>query len=620
MKKKILFVMVASTSFVLMSCEGPTPISNNWGDTFSTKEITNFDEKPDLLEISHGWTNGDPFNVDWNQDNVAFKDGKMELSVTDADEEGKYYGGEARTYDDFHYGNYEVTMKPMKASGTASTFFTYTGPSFDEDPHDEIDIEFLGKDTTKVQFNYFTNGVGGHEYMYDLGFDASEDYHTYGFRWEEDRIVWFVDDVAVYEATENIPSTPGRIFMNAWTGTKNAEAWMGKYEGSSDKTVALYDAIYYEDLEGNGYVYESGGGETGGIDISKAVYEDLDVTLQSTNNSTGGDPTYTIVDNEDGSYKVSYTQAKGNSYDNIYSPLTASDKNVVKVTLQNDSDKDVAFRLDVMDENIVTDGTTVKTNVINTHGYQDGTEVRTDFEWGGSFFTAKAKSSTEAVVIYDGAPTKLAIMLDSFTANEADVAANEITIKDFKIGTLDVGEEDGEEDDVPTEDTLEELELTWAANTDNTYTVTPSEDNKSYDVTYTNAKGNSYHNITAQLPSDAPSKNLFAMTLKNNTDQVIEARVDVLDTSIVIDGSTIKTQAVNVKATQDGVEVRTDLEWGGSFFTLKPNATSNIIIEYDGNATSLNLMLDSFSGQDVSKSGDVTISNFQIGTRTAVQQ
>ena len=100
--------MVASTSFVLMSCEGPTPISNNWGDTFSTKEITNFDEKPDLLEISHGWTNGDPFNVDWNQNNVAFKDGKMELSVTDADEEGKYYGGEARTYDDFHYGNYEV--------------------------------------------------------------------------------------------------------------------------------------------------------------------------------------------------------------------------------------------------------------------------------------------------------------------------------------------------------------------------------------------------------------------------------------------------------------------------------------------------------------------------------
>lgn len=40
---------------------------------------------------------------------------------------------------------------------------------------DEIDVEVLGKDTTKVQFNYYTNGTGNHEYLYDLGFDASED-------------------------------------------------------------------------------------------------------------------------------------------------------------------------------------------------------------------------------------------------------------------------------------------------------------------------------------------------------------------------------------------------------------------------------------------------------------
>lgn len=46
-----------------------------------------------------------------------------------------------------------------------------------------IDIEILGKDTTKVQLNYYTDGVGKHEYMYDLGFDSSEAFHTYGFDW-----------------------------------------------------------------------------------------------------------------------------------------------------------------------------------------------------------------------------------------------------------------------------------------------------------------------------------------------------------------------------------------------------------------------------------------------------
>ena len=37
------------------------------------------------------------------------------------------------------------------------------------------DVEILGKDTTKLQTNYFTDGVGGHETVISLGFDASAD-------------------------------------------------------------------------------------------------------------------------------------------------------------------------------------------------------------------------------------------------------------------------------------------------------------------------------------------------------------------------------------------------------------------------------------------------------------
>ena len=103
-------------------------------------------------------------------------------------------------------------MQAIKNDGVVSSFFIYTGPS-DNNPWDEIDIEVLGKDTTKVQFNYFTNGVGNHEYMYDLGFDASKGYHTYGFDWQPDKITWYVDGKEVYSATTNIPSTPGKIVL-----------------------------------------------------------------------------------------------------------------------------------------------------------------------------------------------------------------------------------------------------------------------------------------------------------------------------------------------------------------------------------------------------------------------
>ena len=95
-----------------------------------------------------------------------------------------YSGAEFRTFNQnrYHYGLYEVCMKPAKSDGIVSSFFTYTGP-YDEPKTqwDEIDIEFLGKDTAKVQFNYYVDSKGGHEYLYDLGFDASEDFHVYAF-------------------------------------------------------------------------------------------------------------------------------------------------------------------------------------------------------------------------------------------------------------------------------------------------------------------------------------------------------------------------------------------------------------------------------------------------------
>ncbi len=199
-------------------------------------------------EIANGWTNGNPFNVTWRSTNVTFNDGKMQL-VIDEDVSGgdiPYSGGEFRTSDFYGYGRFEVSMKAIKNDGVVSSFFTYTGPT-DGNPWDEIDVEILGKDTTKVQFNYYTNGTGGHEYMYDLGFDASEDFHTYAFEWYEDKIVWFVDGEEVYSADSDIPSTDGKIMMNAWCG-KNVDGWLNAFDGTTPLT-AEYEWFTYTPFE-----------------------------------------------------------------------------------------------------------------------------------------------------------------------------------------------------------------------------------------------------------------------------------------------------------------------------------------------------------------------------------
>lgn len=267
MKKKVLaFLLAAAMLLALSACGGgdskttnppatkapatqapeennQAPEENNTPDTFGGEVIADFANGADPtgnVFASDGWSNGSVFDTFWKSDCLTYSDGQMHLSIKDANGEvdQTYYSGEARTNNYYGYGDFAVSMKPAKAEGTASTFFTCTGPydinaNGEENPWDEIDIEFLGKDTTGVQFNYFVNGQGGHEYWYELGFDASEDFHEYGFRWTEDSISWYVDGQPVYTVTtaENgdLPKTAGRILCNFWAGTKDAEGWMGPY-------------------------------------------------------------------------------------------------------------------------------------------------------------------------------------------------------------------------------------------------------------------------------------------------------------------------------------------------------------------------------------------------------
>ncbi|MBR6223927.1 MAG: RICIN domain-containing protein [Lachnospiraceae bacterium] len=210
---------------------------SHFGMDFDYDESSRFEKS--------SWANGDMFDCTWKPGNVKFNNGQMALTI-DRDWSG-YTAGEYRTKDYFGYGLYQVSMKPISNPGVVSSFFTYTGPS-DGTKWDEIDIEFLGYDTTKVQFNYYTNGVANHEYLYNLGFDASKSFHTYGFNWYQGGITWYVDGKAVYTATRDIPNTPGKIMMNAWPG-KGVDDWLKPFNGRTGLT-AYYDWASYDAPDG----------------------------------------------------------------------------------------------------------------------------------------------------------------------------------------------------------------------------------------------------------------------------------------------------------------------------------------------------------------------------------
>ena len=172
----------------------------------------------------------------------------------------KYSSSSIHSKKEFLYGSFEISMKPIKGKGIVSAFFLHRN-----DPWQEIDIEFLGHDTTKVLLNVYYNpgivntrynyGVRGTPVLIDLGFDASEDFHNYRIEWEYHEIRWYVDNKIIYSrkvwTPTPIPDLPMSIYVNAWI--TNSEELAGKFDdkilpkASTINQIKIYNFDYKSD-------------------------------------------------------------------------------------------------------------------------------------------------------------------------------------------------------------------------------------------------------------------------------------------------------------------------------------------------------------------------------------
>lgn len=123
------------------------------------------------------------------------------------------------------YGTFSAELRPAKGPGLITGLFLHRNG-----PRQEIDIEFLGRDTTKMLVNVFYNpgpqgtrlefGYRGTPTEISLGFDAAADFHLYEIDWQPDLIAWKVDGVAIYERTlwnpTPIPDCPLEFNLNLW--------------------------------------------------------------------------------------------------------------------------------------------------------------------------------------------------------------------------------------------------------------------------------------------------------------------------------------------------------------------------------------------------------------------
>ena len=136
-----------------------------------------------------------------------------------------YTSASVRSRRPHHYGRFEARIRPAGVSGLITGMFLHRNS-----PRQEIDMEFLGKDPTRLLVNVFYNpgedgarfdyGYRGTPVLVDLGFDAARGFHDYALEWCPTSIRWYVDGHVVHERANwdptPIPHLPMRFHINLW--------------------------------------------------------------------------------------------------------------------------------------------------------------------------------------------------------------------------------------------------------------------------------------------------------------------------------------------------------------------------------------------------------------------
>ncbi|MBU2960341.1 family 16 glycosylhydrolase [Citreicella sp. C3M06] len=247
-------------------------------------ELRTFSETFDSYDTSRWYSSNFALEASWNQ--TAWSEiyvttpvaGEVALTFDGTDLSGKpFTGAEIQSIDSFSYGTYEVQMQASDVSGVVSAFFLFNSEYFGADEHNEIDIEFLGNDTTVMNINYYHGdsnlGASG-SVQVALGFDAASAMHTYSIEWMPDGIRWYADGTLLYEidsatAPIAVPDEDMRIYSSLWTGAEQLEDWHGPIDEDATAQVNLSSVSYVP------YAVESAGAEVSFAGQTEALVVDM---------------------------------------------------------------------------------------------------------------------------------------------------------------------------------------------------------------------------------------------------------------------------------------------------------------------------------------------------------
>jgi beta-glucanase (GH16 family) len=230
-----------------------TPITTGtfelaWQDDFDA-----FDAARWQLQ-THTW---DGNLAQFSTKNVTFADGIASILLTPepTDTAKPFRGVEMRSVDTLTYGKIESRVRFAKGSGVVSSLVLIYTP-WPADDWNELDIEFLGRYSDRVQFNeqVYTGPPKTPPVQQSvsptqdpkwatLTFDPAADFHVYGIEWTPAEVKFTVDGAVMHTWSSQIArlKLPQNILLTIWAS--GSASWAGPIAETTTPVSADYDWI-----------------------------------------------------------------------------------------------------------------------------------------------------------------------------------------------------------------------------------------------------------------------------------------------------------------------------------------------------------------------------------------
>jgi endo-1,3-1,4-beta-glycanase ExoK len=208
--------------------------------------------------MTHSW--GGNLAV-FSDESPLVEDGHLKLRLlaapegTRLDGEDKpFLGAEVRSRDTLTYGRVRTRARFAKAPAVVSALVTIYTP-WPADDWNELDIESLGQDPTRVQFNSMvytgpkqatvTESVTPtpDPHLEALGFDSSADFHEYTIEWTPESATFWVDGEQRHVWTEHIDlmRLPQNVLLTIWAS--DSPGWAGEVAPDTTGATVSYDWV-----------------------------------------------------------------------------------------------------------------------------------------------------------------------------------------------------------------------------------------------------------------------------------------------------------------------------------------------------------------------------------------